>query len=110
MLKEIFFAILLIFAVTGFITLSVFFLIRLLKISRKENISLVLAFDEASENSDVTVSLCQSLLCLFGISGRVKIIAADKGMKKEDRIRLQTAFGRQKQVKICSSEEISQNI
>lgn len=81
-------------------------LLKLVAPDKKSKYFIVSVFSENDRDCAVKISCAESVITLFGLSDRCTFIAADSGLSLKERKKLEAAFRRDTQVKICSIDEI----
>ncbi len=106
MYQNIFYAVVVLFFAVGVITVITYLLLRAVSPERSSNFYVVTVFSHKDKDCAVRISCVQSILTFTGFAGRCKIVAADSGLSKEERNKLNTAFCRDTNVIICDMDEI----
>ncbi len=106
MYQNVFYAIIVLFFAVGVITVITYLLLRAVSPDRSSNYYVVTAFSHKDRDCAVRISCIQSILTFTGFAGHCKIVAADSGLSREERNKLNAAFTRDSSVIICDIEEL----
>ncbi len=107
MYQNIFYAIAVLFFAVGVCAVVTYILLRAAAPDKDSKYFIVSVFSHKDKDCAVKISCAESVTTLFGLSERCSIIAVDSGLDEEERKKLEAAFRRDTNVKICSIDEIS---